>query len=64
MPMTQEGFHCFYWFIILIDYFLKMDEKVLPQVFLDECKHSLKEKELKRNVVEDVCTSLEESDEK
>ena len=47
IPMPQKGSRCFCWFVILIDYviiFLKWIKNNDPQVFLDECKHSLKKK--------------------
>ena len=43
--MPKEGSHCICVSVILINSVFKIDKNYYPQVFLEECKYTAKEKE-------------------
>ena len=51
--------------MVLIDFCLKMGKNYYSQLFLEGCKHVVKEKEVTRHITEDLefSSHLDESDE-
>ena len=58
--MLEKGSHCLS--LVLIDSVFKMGKNYYPQVSLEECKNTAKEKE-KLDITEDTEISYDESDE-
>ena len=58
--MLEKGSHCLS--VVLIDSVFKMGKNYYPQVSLEECKNTAKEKE-KLDITEDTEISYDESDE-
>ena len=58
--MLEKGSH--YLSLVLIDSVFKMGKNYYPQVSLEECKNTAKEKE-KLDITEDTEISYDESDE-
>ena len=52
--MPRESSHCICLSVILIDSVLKMGKNYYLQVFVKECKYTVKEKELTRYINEDL----------
>ena len=40
--------------VILIDYFFRTIKNYYPQVFLEECKHLVKEKKIPKYIIDDT----------
>ena len=65
MLLLIEGSHCIFLSMVLIDFCLKMGKNYYSQLFLEGCKHVVKEKEVTRHITEDLefSSHLDESDE-
>ena len=48
--MPKEGSHCICLSVILIDFVFKIGKNYYPQMFLEECKYIVKEKEVTRQI--------------
>ena len=60
--MLKKDSHCIYLSVVLIDSVFKMGKNYYTQVFLEECKYTVKEKEATRNIAEDFEISSDHSD--
>ena len=61
--MPKEGSHCIFLSVVLIDFVFKMGKNYYLQVFLKQFKYIVKEKEVARNITEDIKISFDNSDE-
>ena len=52
--MRNEGFHCTCLSVILIESVFRMGKNYYSQVFLEECKHIFKEKQVNRHITEEL----------
>ena len=52
--MPKEGSDCVCLSVVFIDLVFKMEKKYYPQVFLEECKCIVKEREVTRHITEDL----------
>ena len=52
--VSKEDSLCICQSVIVIDYVYKMNKNYYPQVFLEECKCKLKEKQITRYITEDI----------
>ena len=52
--MQNEGFHCTCLSVILIESVFRMGKNYYSQVFLEECKHIFKEKQVNRHITEEL----------
>ena len=59
--MPKKGSYCICISVVLIVSVFKMSKNHYPQVFLEECKYIVKEKEVTRHITEDLESSLDES---
>ena len=58
--MHKESSHCICQSVLLFDSAFKMCENYYPQVFLEECKNIVKEKEVTKYINDDLETSSDE----
>ena len=59
--MPKKGSNCIYLSLVLIDSIFKMGKNYYTQVFLEECKYTVKEKEVTRYIAEDTEISSDHS---
>ena len=52
--MRNEGSHCTCLSVILIESVFRMGKNYYSQVFLEECKHIFKEKQVNRHITEEL----------
>ena len=52
--MPKEGSHSIYLSVVLINPVLKLGENYYPQMFFEECKYIVKEKEVTKYTNEDL----------
>ena len=52
--MPKEGSHCICISVLLVASIFKLGENCYPQVFLEDCKYIVKEKEVTRHITEDL----------
>ena len=60
--MPKEGSHYTFLSVVLNDTVFKMGKNCYPQVFLEECKYIVKEKEVARHITEDLKISSDSDD--
>ena len=61
--IPNEGSHCIFLSVILIDSVYKKDKNYYPQVFLEECKYVVKEKKKSKFITGNIENSSDDSDE-
>ena len=59
--MPKEGSQCICLSVILVYSIFKMGKNNYPQLFLEECKYIVKEKEVARHITENLEVSYDDS---